>query len=148
VRHGALDAGPEEGVEEIPRLREEFWHDLRVVGGMDRASPSLEKANRLSDFLEVAELMCRDALHRTESCGGHFASRARRPTAKQNGTTPTSPTWRPGMDRARRAARASQGSLAFEHVPLSQRELQVAMNLRFRSGGSKHKGPGGFARTR
>jgi succinate dehydrogenase / fumarate reductase flavoprotein subunit len=56
----------------IAELREEFWKNLTVLGGPDELNPSLEKANRLADFLELGELMCRDALHREESCGGHF----------------------------------------------------------------------------
>jgi succinate dehydrogenase / fumarate reductase flavoprotein subunit len=57
---------------EIPRIREEFWADLRVPGGGAELNQTLEKAGRLADFLELAELMCRDALAREESCGGHF----------------------------------------------------------------------------
>ncbi len=57
---------------EIPRLREEFWTNARVVGDGAELNPSLEHAGRVADFLELAELMCRDALERRESCGGHF----------------------------------------------------------------------------
>ena len=56
----------------IPALREEFWQNLRIVGSGEELNQSLEKANRISDFLELGELMCLDALHRQESCGGHF----------------------------------------------------------------------------
>ena len=58
--------------DEIPKLREEFWRDVNVLGGRDTFNQSLEKAGRVADFLEFGELMCRDALHREESCGGHF----------------------------------------------------------------------------
>jgi len=57
---------------EIPALREEFWKNVKVLGDGDQLNPSLEHAGRLADFLELAELMCRDALTRRESCGGHF----------------------------------------------------------------------------
>jgi len=57
---------------EIPKLREEFWADARVHGGGDTLNASLEKAGRVADFLEFAEVMVRDALERDESCGGHF----------------------------------------------------------------------------
>jgi succinate dehydrogenase / fumarate reductase flavoprotein subunit len=57
---------------EIPKLREEFWKNVRVMGEGAQLNPSLEHAGRLADFLELAELMCRDALDRRESCGGHF----------------------------------------------------------------------------
>jgi succinate dehydrogenase / fumarate reductase flavoprotein subunit len=60
------------GLELIPVLREEFWRNVRVLGEGEELNQSLEKAGRVADFLEFAELMCRDALHREESCGGHF----------------------------------------------------------------------------
>jgi succinate dehydrogenase / fumarate reductase, flavoprotein subunit len=56
----------------IPQLREEFWRDVTVLGDRDGLNQSLEKAGRVADFLEFGELMCLDALHREESCGGHF----------------------------------------------------------------------------
>ncbi len=57
---------------EIPPLREEFYADVRVLGENETLNQSLEKAGRVADFLEFAELMCLDARHREESCGGHF----------------------------------------------------------------------------
>jgi succinate dehydrogenase / fumarate reductase flavoprotein subunit len=57
---------------EIPRLREAFWHDLRVTGTGEELNQDLERAGRVADYYELAELMCRDALEREESCGGHF----------------------------------------------------------------------------
>jgi len=65
-------AGLGEALDEIPRLRERFWSDVNVLGGGDGLNQSLEKAGRVADFLELGELLCRDALHREESCGGHF----------------------------------------------------------------------------
>jgi succinate dehydrogenase / fumarate reductase flavoprotein subunit len=59
-------------LEKIPALREEFWHNLRIVGTGEELNQSLEKAGRVADFLELAELMALDALEREESCGGHF----------------------------------------------------------------------------
>ena len=56
----------------VRNLREEFWKDVKVIGGADELNMSLEKANRIADFLELGELMIVDALHREESCGGHF----------------------------------------------------------------------------
>jgi succinate dehydrogenase flavoprotein subunit len=58
----------------IPKLREQFWKEVTVLGERDSFNQSLEKAGRVADFLEFAELMCRDALDREESCGGHFRS--------------------------------------------------------------------------
>ncbi len=63
--------GLEKALGEIPALREEFWKDVRVLGGAS-LNQSLEKATRVADFFELGELMVRDALHREESCGGHF----------------------------------------------------------------------------
>ena len=54
------------------KLQKEFWNDIRVMGTDKELNQTLEKANRLSDFLELAELIVIDALHREESCGGHF----------------------------------------------------------------------------
>jgi succinate dehydrogenase / fumarate reductase flavoprotein subunit len=56
----------------IPALRERFWREVTVLGERDSFNQSLEKAGRVADFLEFAELMCNDALIREESCGGHF----------------------------------------------------------------------------
>jgi len=66
------DAGLRRALARIPELREEFWRDVNVLGDGAGLNQSLEKAGRVADFLELGELMCRDALHRTESCGGHF----------------------------------------------------------------------------
>lgn len=66
------DAGLRTALERIPQIREEFWRDLRVPGSGEYFNQELEKAGRVADFLEFAELMCHDALMRTESCGGHF----------------------------------------------------------------------------
>jgi succinate dehydrogenase / fumarate reductase flavoprotein subunit len=57
---------------EIPAIREEFWKEVRVLGGEETRNQALEKAGRVADFLEFGELLVRDALHRKESCGGHF----------------------------------------------------------------------------
>jgi succinate dehydrogenase / fumarate reductase, flavoprotein subunit len=64
--------GLKKGLELIPKLREEFWRDVRVPGEGDDLNQTLEHAGRVADFLELGELMCRDALQREESCGCHF----------------------------------------------------------------------------
>jgi succinate dehydrogenase / fumarate reductase flavoprotein subunit len=73
------EAGLRKALERIPALREEFWRRIRVLGTGDSLNQSLEKAGRVADFLELAELMCVDALHRTESCGGHFRTESQTP---------------------------------------------------------------------
>jgi succinate dehydrogenase / fumarate reductase flavoprotein subunit len=64
--------GLRQALQEIPKLREEFWGNVTVPGSGAELNQSLEKAGRVADFLEFAELICTDALHREESCGGHF----------------------------------------------------------------------------
>ncbi|WP_433219320.1 fumarate reductase/succinate dehydrogenase flavoprotein subunit [Microtetraspora malaysiensis] len=59
-------------LERIPELREEFWNNVKVPGDPEGLNQALERAGRVADFFDLAELMCIDALHRTESCGGHF----------------------------------------------------------------------------
>ncbi|MCO4100894.1 MAG: fumarate reductase/succinate dehydrogenase flavoprotein subunit [Gemmatimonas sp.] len=65
-------AGLTKALELIPQLKEEFWSNVNVPGSGDSLNQSLEKAGRVADFIELGELMCRDALNREESCGGHF----------------------------------------------------------------------------
>ena len=64
--------GLEEGIRLIRSLRDEYWKNVNVVGAENDFNQSLEKAGRVADFIELGELMCIDALHREESCGGHF----------------------------------------------------------------------------
>jgi succinate dehydrogenase / fumarate reductase, flavoprotein subunit len=64
--------GLRKALEMIPKLREEFWQDVKIVGSEDSLNNELEKAGRVSDFFELGELLAHDALHREESCGGHF----------------------------------------------------------------------------
>ena len=66
------EAGLKEALKRIPEIRAEFWSNLRVTGSGESMNQTLEKAGRVADFLEFGELMCRDALMREESCGGHF----------------------------------------------------------------------------
>jgi succinate dehydrogenase / fumarate reductase flavoprotein subunit len=64
--------GLNKAIEDIRLLRAEFWADVRVPGSDDGFNPELDKAGRVADLLELGELMCKDALEREESCGGHF----------------------------------------------------------------------------
>ena len=65
-------AGLEQAIQEIGALREEFWRNVSVPGSAESLNQALERAGRVADFIELGELMCRDALTREESCGGHF----------------------------------------------------------------------------
>ncbi|HWZ57576.1 MAG TPA: fumarate reductase/succinate dehydrogenase flavoprotein subunit [Gemmatimonadaceae bacterium] len=75
------DAGLREALAKIPAIREEFWRNVTVPssGGTLAFNQELEKAGRVADFIELGELMCTDALHRTESCGGHFRVESQTP---------------------------------------------------------------------
>ncbi|NLA35467.1 MAG: fumarate reductase/succinate dehydrogenase flavoprotein subunit, partial [Actinobacteria bacterium] len=66
------EAGLKEALADIPVLREEFRNNVKILGTSEGVNQSLEKALRVDDFMELAELKVRDALHREESCGGHF----------------------------------------------------------------------------
>ncbi|HBX50611.1 MAG: succinate dehydrogenase flavoprotein subunit [Bacteroidetes bacterium GWF2_33_38] len=69
---GRNEEGLKKALDLIPKLRKEFWQDVKIPGTTDEFNPELEKAGRVADFLELGELMVRDALNRKESCGGHF----------------------------------------------------------------------------
>jgi succinate dehydrogenase / fumarate reductase flavoprotein subunit len=72
VGMGRNKTGLEEGIAKLGKVKESFWNDVRIPGSADNMNPELEKANRVADFLELGELLAKDALHREESCGGHF----------------------------------------------------------------------------
>ena len=73
------DAGLRQTLERIPHLREEFWQNVSVPGEKNNLNKNLEYAGRVADYLEFAELLTLDALHRTESCGGHFREESQTP---------------------------------------------------------------------
>jgi succinate dehydrogenase / fumarate reductase flavoprotein subunit len=72
VGMGRTEEGLKQAITRIRALREEFWKDVKVPGSMNEMNAELEKAGRVADFLELGELLAIDALHRDESCGGHF----------------------------------------------------------------------------
>ncbi len=72
-------AGLERAIKRIPELRDEFWKNVNVPGGGEELNQSLEKAGRVADYFELGELICRDALHRQESCGAHFRTEHQTP---------------------------------------------------------------------
>ncbi|MBW0105026.1 fumarate reductase/succinate dehydrogenase flavoprotein subunit [Pseudonocardia sp. KRD291] len=73
------EEGLRKALDLIPELRREFWNNVKVPGTGAELNQSLEKAGRVADFFELAELMCLDALHRNESCGGHFRGESQTP---------------------------------------------------------------------
>lgn len=64
--------GLQEAIKEISELRNRFWKEVKIPGSIDQMNPEMDKAARVADFMELGELMCKDALEREESCGGHF----------------------------------------------------------------------------
>ena len=83
---GRTATGLRQALKEIPTLRDQFWSEIKITTDPQHINPTLEKAGRVADFLELAELMCIDALHREESCGGHFREEHQSPEgeAKRN----------------------------------------------------------------
>jgi succinate dehydrogenase / fumarate reductase, flavoprotein subunit len=119
------EAGLKSALERIPALREEFWKDVNVLGAGESLNQSLEKAARVADFLELGELMCRDALERTESCGGHFRIESQTPEgeARRDDERFTHvAAWEWAGDG--RAAVRHREELAFEYVHLAQRSYK------------------------
>ena len=112
-------------LEKIPALREEFWNNLRVIGTGKELNQSLEKAGRVADFLELAELMCIDALEREESCGGHFRVESQTPDGEalrddQRFSFVSAWEWKGEGGQWE----LHKEPLAFEHVHLAQRSYK------------------------
>jgi succinate dehydrogenase / fumarate reductase, flavoprotein subunit len=118
-------AGLEEALREIPRIREEFWSNVRIPGSGDQVNPELEKAGRVADFLEFGETMCRDALHREESCGGHFRTEYQTPDGealRNDDQFAYVGAWEYTGDKT--PPNLHQESLSFENVKLAVRSYK------------------------
>jgi succinate dehydrogenase / fumarate reductase flavoprotein subunit len=116
--------GLEKALSEIPALRDEFWSDVRVLGD-GPMNQSLERAGRVADFFELAELMVRDALHREESCGGHFREESQTDEGealRDDDRFSYVGAWEWGGDPGSSALH--QEPLEFENVHLSQRSYK------------------------
>jgi len=117
--------GLKQALTQIPALREQFWSDVKVLGTGEELNQSLEKAGRVADFFELAELMCLDAYERNESCGGHFREEYQTPegeAARQDDQYSYAAAWefrgvgnRPELHKE---------PLAFEYVHPSQRSYK------------------------
>ena len=109
----------------IPMLREEFWKDVNVTGDGCELNQNLEYAGRVADFMEFAELLCLDALHRNESCGGHFRLEYQTPEGearRDDEHFAHVAAWEYAGDR--QAPRRHQEPLQFEYVHPSQRSYK------------------------
>ncbi len=112
-------------LDRIPKIEEAFWRDLRVTGSGEELNQELEKAGRVADYFELAELICFDALHRNESAGGHFRVEHQTPdgeAARNDAEFAYVAAWEwkgPGETPA-----LHKEPLRFEHVPLQQRSYK------------------------
>jgi succinate dehydrogenase / fumarate reductase flavoprotein subunit len=109
----------------IPPLREQYWSDVRVLGSGEELNQSLEKAGRVADFFELAELMCRDALERNESCGGHFREEYQTPegeAARDDENFAYAAAW--GFAGVGQPPELHKEALTFEYVHPSQRSYK------------------------
>jgi succinate dehydrogenase / fumarate reductase flavoprotein subunit len=112
-------------LEKIPALRAEFWRDARILGEADDLNQSLELAGRVADFLEMAELICIDALHREESCGGHFRAEYQTPEGealRNDEEFAYVAAWQYAGDDS--APLLNKEPLEFDYVHLSQRSYK------------------------
>ena len=122
---GRNKAGLLEALEEIPKIREEFWQGVIVPGGAKELNQSLEKAGRVADFLEFAEVTCLDALTREESCGGHFREehRTEEGEAKRDDENFRHVTAWEYMGEGK-TPKEHREQLSFEYVKLTQRSYK------------------------
>ena len=119
------EKGLKTAIEEIKKLRREFWSDLKITGDAEGVNIELEKAGRVADFLELGELMARDALMRPESCGGHFReeSQTEENEAKRDDENYAhSAVWE--FTNEDGEPNRHKEELKFEHVPLTQRSYK------------------------
>lgn len=118
-------AGLQKALELIPALRQEFWENVRIPGDSNDLNQTLELAGRVADFLELGELMVRDALHREESCGGHFRGEHQTPDGealRDDDNFAYVGAWQytgEGSDPL-----LNKEPLNFEYVPLTQRSYK------------------------
>ena len=118
-------SGLQEALAKIPALRQEFRENVNVLGSGESLNQSLEKAGRVGDFLELGELMCKDALERSESCGGHFREESQTPEGealRDDDRFSYVAAWQHlGPDKG---WTLHKEPLAFEHVHLAQRSYK------------------------
>lgn len=119
------EKGLKEAMGTISKLRDEFWQDVRIPGDSNNVNQELEKAGRVGDFLELGELMCRDALERKESCGGHFREEwqtEENEALRDDDNFCHVSAWEYGGDP--KDAKMHKEDLKFEYVKLTQRSYK------------------------
>ena len=125
VGMGRNKAGLESAQKEIAALREVFWNDVRVPGTADHLNPGLEHAARLADFLELGELFASDALHREESCGGHFREEFQTPEGealRRDDEFAYAAAWE--FNEVGKASTLHKEQLTFDYVKLATRSYK------------------------
>jgi len=118
-------AGLQKAAGMIAELRDDYWKNVRVLGANEEFNQSLEKAGRVADFFELAELMCIDALHRNESCGGHFREEYETPDGealRDDANYSYVAAW--GFQGAGKSASLTKEPLTFNYVKPSQRSYK------------------------
>lgn len=119
------EARLKEAITEIQKLRAEFWKDVKIPGKAEGINDELEKAVKVADFLELGELMARDALERVESCGGHFREESQTPeneALRDDEKFAHSAVWE--FKGEKEAPVRHREELKFENVPLTQRSYK------------------------
>jgi succinate dehydrogenase flavoprotein subunit len=117
--------GLEQAIGQIRELRDEFWSSVKVAGAAEEINQSLEKAGRVADFFELSELMCIDALHRNESCGGHFREEYQTPDGealRDDANYRYAAAWE--YQGPNQSPKLNREPLAFEYVHPSQRSYK------------------------
>jgi succinate dehydrogenase / fumarate reductase flavoprotein subunit len=119
------EKGLQEGIEKIKVLRKEFWSDIKITGTGEELNQNLERAGRVADFLELGELMMQDALHRKESCGGHFREESQTPEGealRDDDNFTYVAAWE--FKGENQSAQLHKEELSYDSVKLSQRSYK------------------------
>jgi succinate dehydrogenase / fumarate reductase flavoprotein subunit len=122
---GRTAQGLQQAIESIRALRKEFWENVRVLGSAESFNQNLEHAGRVADFLEFGELLASDALHRKESCGGHFREEYQTPeneAKRDDENFCYAAAWEYGG--AGKSATLHKEPLTFEEIPLATRSYK------------------------
>ncbi|MCX6122066.1 MAG: fumarate reductase/succinate dehydrogenase flavoprotein subunit [Ignavibacteriales bacterium] len=125
VGMGRSEKGLKKALKLIPEIRDEFWHDAKVIGETDNINIELEKAGRIADFMELAELLALDALERNESCGGHFREEYQTPEGealRNDKKFAYVSAWE--YTKAHKKPKLNKEPLTFEYVKPSERSYK------------------------
>jgi len=119
------EAGLKEALEQIPKMKEEFWENVAIPDDPENLNKNLEFAGRVADYFDLGELMARDALNRNESCGGHFREESQTPEGeakRDDDTYAYVAAWE--FTGADKEPKLNKEQLEFENVKLTQRSYK------------------------